>query len=320
MKDHSLGLDWSNSPVYNETWFGTVDNDGSDNFRIRGRFRNATAIYDPNHEYPSAFHNQYGFVDGEYNPAKSTYLQRTNSFCNFRTAQPFASCGHLKVTSTHCIAFLLSRSLARCRRCWSSPRHNSASRRFLVHELTTSDSPLRRSLLLALILASLQSRQNCYSNFSSLDGFDKCLEFDVHANLHAMHGGLWDCSEDVSMWLEEIGPSVSTDLMSFVVLTLPTLLADRDTNFPWLFCPTSCAYNATACRCTSSIGNLDKMSDTEVYKNLYNALQYMQSGAFRVRRIYSFFGALCLRALRVLRMCGIMSHQVRIWANGTSRS
>lgn len=86
------------------------------------------------------------------------------------------------------------------------------------------------------------------------------------------------------MWLEEIGPSVSTDLMSFVVLTLPTLLADRDTNFPWLFCPTSCAFNATACRCTSSIGNLDKMSDTEVYKNLYNALQYMQSGAYMGER------------------------------------
>ena len=77
-----------------------------------------------------------------------------------------------------------------------------------------------------------------------------------------------------------MGPSISTDLMSFVVLTLPTLLADRESNFPWLFCPTSCALNATACRCTSSIGNLDRMSDNEVYKNLYNALQYMQNGAY----------------------------------------
>ena len=56
-------------------------------------------------------------------------------FCGFRTAQPFASCGHLK---------------------------------------------------------------NCFANFSSLDGFDQCLEFDVHANLHAMHAGMWDCSVDVS--------------------------------------------------------------------------------------------------------------------------
>ena len=36
------------------------------------------------------------------------------------------------------------------------------------------------------------------ANFSSLDGFDQCLEFDVHANLHAMHAGMWDCSVDVS--------------------------------------------------------------------------------------------------------------------------
>ena len=56
-------------------------------------------------------------------------------FCGFRTAQPFASCGHLK---------------------------------------------------------------NCFANFTSLDGFDECLEFDVHANLHAMHAGMWDCSVDVS--------------------------------------------------------------------------------------------------------------------------
>ena len=164
-------------------------------------------------------------------------------FCGFRTAQPFASCGHLK---------------------------------------------------------------NCFANFTSLDGFDECLEFDVHANLHAMHAGMWDCSVDVSQvrparpracdararssarralfpptqWIATMGPSISTDLMSFVVLTLPTLLADRESNFPWLFCPTSCALNATACRCTSSIGNLDRMSDNEVYKNLYNALQYMQNGAY----------------------------------------
>ncbi len=179
----------------------------------------------------------------QYNPARSPFLRRTNMFCGFRTAQPFASCGHLK---------------------------------------------------------------NCFANFTSLDGFDECLEFDVHANLHAMHAGMWDCSVDVSQvrparpracdararssarralfpptqWIATMGPSISTDLMSFVVLTLPTLLADRESNFPWLFCPTSCALNATACRCTSSIGNLDRMSDNEVYKNLYNALQYMQNGAY----------------------------------------
>ena len=32
---------------------------------MRGRFRNASTIFDPQHEYAAAFHNPFGFVDGK---------------------------------------------------------------------------------------------------------------------------------------------------------------------------------------------------------------------------------------------------------------
>ena len=42
--DHSLGARWSDAPVYDEDMFGTVDNDASDNFRVRGRFRDVATV------------------------------------------------------------------------------------------------------------------------------------------------------------------------------------------------------------------------------------------------------------------------------------
>ena len=44
--------------------------------------------------------------------------------------------------------------------------------------------------------------RDCFSNFTSLYDFDLCVENNVHANLHGLHGGLWDCPVD----LEAEGP------------------------------------------------------------------------------------------------------------------
>jgi hypothetical protein len=96
MLDADLGPKWFDSPVYQEDWYGTVDNPESDHGRVRGRFRNVTTIYDGDNAYPNAHHNPYGYITGEYDLTNTDVLVRTNRFCGYRNSQPFPSCGNLQ--------------------------------------------------------------------------------------------------------------------------------------------------------------------------------------------------------------------------------
>ena len=96
MLDADLGPKWFDSPVYQEDWYGTVDNPESDHGRVRGRFRNVTTIYDGDNEYPNAHHNPYGFITGEYDLTNTGVLTRTNHFCGYKNTQPFPACGNMR--------------------------------------------------------------------------------------------------------------------------------------------------------------------------------------------------------------------------------
>ena len=59
----------------------------------------------------------------------------------------------------------------------------------------------------------------CFANYTTLDAFDLCLEADVHANLHGMNAGMWDCGVDVNASAANI-TGASAGLVSFVFATI----------------------------------------------------------------------------------------------------
>lgn len=94
--DHDLGADWDTSIIYREDWFGTVDNEAADDFRIRGNFRNVTTLMDTNATaFPNAYHTLQGFLGPDRNVNGAHYIQRTNQFCGFKAIESPASCGHM---------------------------------------------------------------------------------------------------------------------------------------------------------------------------------------------------------------------------------
>ena len=96
MQDADLGPQWYDSPVYQEDWYGTVDNPESDHARVCGRFRNVATIYDGDMNYQHAHHNPYGFITGEYDLTNTDTLVRTNHFCGYKNTQPFPACGNMQ--------------------------------------------------------------------------------------------------------------------------------------------------------------------------------------------------------------------------------
>ena len=57
MLDAELGKNWSQSEIYDNSWFGPVATTAADNFRLRGRFRDVQKVVDTGHRlYPDAGH------------------------------------------------------------------------------------------------------------------------------------------------------------------------------------------------------------------------------------------------------------------------
>ena len=262
--DHSLGARWSDAPVYDEDMFGTVDNDASDNFRVRGRFRDVatvllntganestklvnrmreTELQEHFMRWASPLTSPYGFVNNPGNVARSRYLQRSNRFCGMRNEQPFPSCGHI---------------------------------------------------------------QRCFDNFSSLLQWDLCIENNVHANLHGLHGGLDRCPFDLPTAAQErlsfllaprdgangtnsSEPELSRSgraLLSFLTANIAEeVLSKYQQVFPYVTCPSQCNLaNDTfdTCKCTAipalSGNNLTKLTDPEVHRFVSSALIKLYEG------------------------------------------
>lgn len=113
---------------------------------------------------------------------------------------------------------------------------------------------------------------NCFHNYSTLYEWDKCLEDRVHANLHTMHAGMWDCETDWNAFATDES-WVSVHLLSF--LANEVVGAVQSSAFgKYLSCPTTCVNGSKwdACRCLpigstniTSIADIDHLSNATVY-------------------------------------------------------
>ena len=81
---------------------------------------------------------------------------------------------------------------------------------------------------------------NCFSNYSSLYDFDQCLEDYVHANLHQMHAGMWDCSVDWKQELETYSSWLSPHLLSFLGNELSAAARSSELLDTLISCPSDC--------------------------------------------------------------------------------
>ena len=221
MIDHGLGASWSRSVVYDEAWFGSVNNTAGDGFRVRGRFRNVSVVYDPGAaKYPDSDHSPYGFVSNPESTNPSRALQRTNNFCGMENAQGFPSCARLR---------------------------------------------------------------DCFSNFTSLYDFDLCVENNVHANLHGLHGGLWDCPVDLEAELAAM-PWASRALLSFVFANVAEeVLTKSSTLFDHYECPDACVVGEdtfATCRCTTTLNQstLAALDDHATFEYIGPAIAKLASG------------------------------------------
>lgn len=48
----------------------------------------------------------------------------------------------------------------------------------------------------------VETMVHCFFNNTDLTDFSTCLEINVHGNLHAFHGGAWDCAQDFTELME----------------------------------------------------------------------------------------------------------------------
>jgi hypothetical protein len=85
---------WKESQMYHEDWFGPVMQEYP--YVIdTGRWKNTPVIFDADRKIDNTFHNSYGTVTNQMNNNPSTFLQRTNHFCDLRSTQHFATCDDL---------------------------------------------------------------------------------------------------------------------------------------------------------------------------------------------------------------------------------
>lgn len=243
LQDHDLGTEWTTSPIYNKDWFGTVDNSAADNYRIRGRFRNVSLIWDPNvteahtgkMQFPRSEHNPYGYLTSRLNANEVPYLQRSNHACNFPATQTFSSCDNL---------------------------------------------------------------MHCFTNYTTLYEWDMCLERKVHANIHTMHSGLYECSvswkeaADEYDWLDE-------HLLSFVGNQLAAMI--RGSSFSdYITCPTACHVHTESfddgCHCGPSTEanftrpeDVDAITDLKAYTFMEDTLKGLYKSAYDGKRFIKYY-------------------------------
>ena len=108
----------------------------------------------------------------------------------------------------------------------------------------------------------------------------------MHANLHGMNAGMWDCEVDVNASAAEMVPGASDALLSFVFVTVSDVIGKYPKYFPHLDCPANCslATGFDACRCAfTGNGSVETMTDAQVYHYVEDALGYLLDMSYEVR-------------------------------------
>ena len=107
----------------------------------------------------------------------------------------------------------------------------------------------------------------CFAKFTesnrSFVAYDECMEHFVHANLHDMHAGMWQCQVDWSDYYEENKDWLSEELFSILAVKMAATVKDF-VDEGWLDCPTSCDVakdDFSTCACTSAISDISTVDD-----------------------------------------------------------
>lgn len=123
--------------------------------------------------------------------------------------------------------------------------------------------------------ASCENLVGCLDKFAdgTFHGFrslDTCIENQVHAALHSMHGGLWDCPVDFKDYLDEHSDWLSHGRMSF--LAVNTVNCQETVQEEWLSCDNSCNIDDDDCTCTPD--ESAHIPDSEAIENIHEKHLY----------------------------------------------
>jgi hypothetical protein len=204
MRDASLGRDWASSEIYSLDMFGPVSTSEKDNYRPRGRFHDVKYVMDKDeHKFPNAHHGPRGYLSTDTMTSSSTFLQRSDTYCGFKSVAGQVSCENL-IT--------------------------------------------------------------CFDNFETdrnLRQFDMCMEYHVHASIHMMHAGQWDCGVDWAKFYKENEDWVDEYSLSVIAVLLSTI-TDAFYYAGRLSCPSSCDDTETSsCACESSLDDISSIEDID---------------------------------------------------------
>ena len=131
-------------------------------------------------------------------------------------------------------------------------------------------------------LPSCGALEACFLNKTGdgLLAFELCVENEIHANLHGVHGGYWDCPVDLDAFADAHAWA-SRPLLSFLTATIAeNVLTKPQKVFDYVQCPGVCALgvdDAATCHCWSTVPNVTSLNDTQVYAYLETALAKLHS-------------------------------------------
>jgi len=211
MKDANLNRDWYKSDIYSDELFGPVATFKKDNYRISGHFHDVKLVYDKDSiKFPDATHSPRGYLGSLTQTTSSKHLQRSNSYCGFRSTQG-------QVDGSHMITCL-----------------------------------------------------DNYENDHDFRQLDICFEEKVHANLHMMHAGQWDCSVDWGDFYEEHKVWLDEDLFSIVAIIMSSITGEFFTD-GYVSCPSSCSNtddgtdddSSSTCSCSSATSGINSPEDVD---------------------------------------------------------
>lgn len=123
--------------------------------------------------------------------------------------------------------------------------------------------------------ATCDHLQRCFDRFlrtdNDLKSFDMCLEMMVHANLHTMHAGMWDCTENWNVFYENEKSWLNPEFFSMIGMVQSSILALDFYKWGWVSCPDTCDANTdtkATCSCDSNVANVAQPSDVELLNPL----------------------------------------------------
>jgi hypothetical protein len=109
----------------------------------------------------------------------------------------------------------------------------------------------------------------CFAKFiasnRSMVAYDLCMEHYVHANLHDMHAGMWNCAVDWGGFFKQNKDWIDPTLFSILAVKMVSM-SKSFVSMGWLSCPTSCdtaTQDFETCKCTSSIAGVTDVADVD---------------------------------------------------------